>query len=236
MDAVPLNNYILVESLGEQKRTPGGLYLPDKVDQEPRWYRVLKPGPGLPDMFGNIQHLDYREGEYVYVFPHAIHKVNLRDYGERYPERDVLFLSEGDVLVRSNSPGELRFQPVGSYCVIRRIKLPEARTAGGIYLPDQSVPPPALAKVVAVGNGYRTAATGIYSLLNELFGQCVDPVRLRSVVREHVPLHVQPGDTVLVVATAPMKLRLEQFGLKQDDLYVVGELDILCVLRSEEAS
>lgn len=228
----PCNNYILVEGLEDQKRTPGGLYLPDRIDHEPRWYRVLKPGPGLPDIFGNIQMLDYHEGEYVYVFPHSIHKVNLRDYGAEYPEQDVLFLSEGDVLVRSESPGELHLQPVGSYCVIRRIKLPEAKTAGGIYLPDSSVPPPALAKVVAVGSGYRTAATGIYSLLNELFGQQVDPARLRAAVQEHVPLHVKSGDTVLVVATAPMKLRLEQFGLRDDDLYVVGELDILCVLEA----
>lgn len=232
MNIEPCNNYILVESVDDAKRTAGGIYLPDRVQQEPRWYRVLEAGPGLPDMFGNIQSLDYRPGEYVYVFPHAIHKVNLRDYGPDYPERDVLFLSEGDVLVRSDSPGELSLQPVGSYCVIRRIQLPEPKTAGGIYLPDRATPPPALAKVVAVGSGYRTAATGIYSLLNELFG-AVSPERLRSAVKEHVPLKVKPGDTVLVVATAPMKLDLQQFGIEHKDLYVVGELDILCVLDVE---
>lgn len=231
MKVSPCNNYLLVESLEEQRKTPGGLYLPDRIDREPRWYRVLEVGPGLPDMFGNIQRLDYRAGEYVYVFPHAVHKVNLRDYGAEYEDREVTVLSEGDVLVRSESPSELRFQPVGSYCIIRRIELPENRTAGGIYLPDKSVPPPALAKVVAVGSGYRTAATGIYSLLNELFGRAIDPARLRESVKEHVPLHVQPGDTVLVVATAPMKLRLEQFGMEDKGLYVVGELDILCKLE-----
>ncbi|GIV21848.1 MAG: hypothetical protein KatS3mg023_3599 [Armatimonadota bacterium] len=231
MEIEAKNNYILVEDIGSVKRTAGGLYLPDRIDQEPRWFKVVQAGPGLPDMFGNIQRLDYQPGEYVYVFPHAVHQVNLKHYGPDYPDEQITFVSEGDVLVRSREPSSLQFQPVGSYCIIHKIQIPESRTAGGIYLPDQSVPPPSLAKVLAVGTGYRTAATGVFGLLAGMAG--LDVSRLRELVKEHVPLSVQPGDTVLIVSTAPMKLSLEQFGMKEV-YYIVGEADILAVLRSDE--
>jgi len=226
MQIYPLNNYILMESVSFERKTAGGLYLPDKIDDEARWYRVVQPGPGLPDMFGNTQRLDYKPGEYVYVFPHAVHKVNLKDYGEDYPDEEIIFVSEGDVLVRSKEPKELVFTPVGSYCIITKIKSPE-RTAGGIYLPDNSVPPPAIAKVVSVGTGYRTAAAGMLKLLAQLNAPDRDVTKL---IRESVPLNVQPGDTVLIVATAPMKLNLEPFGLK-NEYFIVGEADILCKLE-----
>ena len=227
MEISPLNNYILLEPVSFERKTSGGLYLPDKTaDDEARWFKVIKPGPGLPDMFGNIQGLDYEAGEYIYVFPHAVHKVNLKDYGEGYPDKEIVFVSEGDVLVRSKNPSELVFTPVGSYCIITRMKSPD-RTAGGIYLPDKSVPPPALAKVVAVGTGYRTAATGILKLLGELNAPGKDITKL---IKESVPLNVKPGDTVLIVATAPMKLNLEPFGLK-NEYFIVGEADILCKLE-----
>jgi len=234
MQIEPKNNYLLVEQEELPKHTAGGIYLPDKIDQEPRWYRVVEIGPGLPDMFGNIQRLDYKPGEYVYVFPHAVHKVNLRDYGTEYPDKEVLFLSEGDVLVRSDHPSELQFKPVGSYCIIRTIKLPEPKTAGGIYLPDKSVPPPSLARVVAVGSGYRTAATGFLQILTQALSPKAVPEHVAGLIREHVPLHVKPNDLVLVVATAPMKLKLDQFGIHDDNLFVIGELDILCTLQPGE--
>jgi co-chaperonin GroES (HSP10) len=225
MEVHPLNNYILLEPASLERKTPGGLYLPDKIDEDARWFRVIKAGPGLPDMFGNIQRLDYEPGEYVYVFPHAVHKVNLKDYGP-YPDEEITFVSEGDVLVRSKDPKQLLFTPVGSYCIITKIKSPE-RTAGGIYLPDKSVPPPAIAKVVSVGTGYRTAAAGMLKLMAQLNAPDRDVTKL---IRESVPLNVQPGDTVLIVATAPMKLNLEPFGLK-NEYFIVGEADILCKLE-----
>ncbi len=217
-----LNNYILVEPAETAKQTAGGIYLPDRIDKDPRWLKVREVGPGLPDMFGNIQELGYRPGEWVYVLPHAIHKANLRDYGLH--DEELWFVSEGDVLIRSDEPTSMALRPVGSYVVIKRIEMPK-QTAGGIYLPDKSVPPPMLAKVVAVGSGYRTAATGFLNIMARLLGHEIS----LDYIRESVPLHVSEGDTVLVVATAPMAIKLEQFGL-ESDLYLVGEADILAVL------
>lgn len=234
MELQPLNNYLIVEPVQSEK-TPGGIILAQSVDNRPRWYRVVSVGPGLADMFANRQKPEVAPGEYIYVFPYAVHTVRLKDYGfDEDGEHHVV--SEGDVLVRSSNPAALDLRPVGAYLIVERVHLPENRTAGGIYLPDKAVPPPALATVRAVGSGYRTAANGFIKALVEAVGRVsnredwvVVIEALEQVMREHVRLSVEPGDTIVVVNTAPLELNLETFGIDQK-FHIVGEGDVLAVL------
>jgi chaperonin GroES len=101
---------------------------------------------------------------------------------------------------KTTSKGELKLQPLGDRVVIERDEA-EAKTAGGIVLPDTAKDKPTRGTVVSVGDG---------RLMNN---------------GNRAPLQVKVGDKVLFSSYAG-----DTFKLADRELVLMREEDILAVL------
>jgi chaperonin GroES len=151
------NNYLLIKLIKSKNEQQSGLYLPDKALDKPRWGYVLSIGEGLVDIYGNQFKPEFEPGELVYFMKHAPEKVDYSDMG--LPE-DLYIISEGDVYIKVKVAAEedVTIIPLGNYILIEPIEESVQKvTPGGIILPDQVVERPTKGKVLAVGQGQRTA-------------------------------------------------------------------------------
>jgi len=96
---------------------------------------------------------------------------------------------------------DLKLQPLGDRVVVRR-ESSEAKTAGGIVLPDSAKEKPSRGVVVSVGNG---------KLLDD---------------GSRGQLQVKPNDRVLFTAWAG-----ETFKVSEEELLLMREEDILAILE-----
>ncbi len=96
---------------------------------------------------------------------------------------------------------DLKLQPLGDRVVVRR-ESSEAKTAGGIVLPDSAKEKPSRGVIVSVGNG---------KLLDD---------------GTRGTLQVKPNDRVLFTAWAG-----ETFKVSDDELLLMREEDILAILE-----
>ena len=96
---------------------------------------------------------------------------------------------------------ELKLQPLGDRVVVRR-ESSEAKTAGGIVLPDSAKEKPSRGVVVSVGNG---------KMLDD---------------GSRGTLQVKPNDRVLFTAWAG-----ETFKVSDEELLLMREEDILAILE-----
>jgi chaperonin GroES len=99
----------------------------------------------------------------------------------------------------------MKFRPLQDRVLIRRIEA-EAKTAGGIIIPDTAQEKPMEGEVVAVGPGARG-----------------EDGTLR-------PLDVKPGDRVLFGKWSGTEIKLDS-----EDLIIVKESDIMGVLEGRPA-
>jgi chaperonin GroES len=97
--------------------------------------------------------------------------------------------------------GPTKLQPLGDRVVVQREEA-EAKTAGGIVLPDSAKDKPSRGKVISVGEG---------KLLDN--GQRSTP-------------QVKVGDRVLFTSYAP-----DQFKIGEQELLLMREEDILAVIE-----
>jgi chaperonin GroES len=102
---------------------------------------------------------------------------------------------------KKSSSSSLKLQPLGDRVVVEREES-EARTAGGILLPDSAKDKPARGVVISVGEG-RLSGDG-----------------------KRVPLQVKPGDRVVFTSYAG-----EQFKVGDDELILMREDEILAVIE-----
>lgn len=93
-------------------------------------------------------------------------------------------------------------RPLHDRLIVKR-KEPELKTAGGIVIPDSAGEKPEQGVVVAIGPGRRTDQ-----------GQ-------------HVPLIVQPGDTVLFGKYSGQTVKLDG-----EELLVIREEDVLAIVEA----
>ena len=95
----------------------------------------------------------------------------------------------------------MKFRPLHDRVVIRRVDA-EAKTAGGIFIPDTAQEKPMEGEIVAVGPGARDEKGTI------------------------VPLDVKPGDRILFGKWSGTEIKLDG-----EDLLIMSESDIMGVLE-----
>jgi len=94
----------------------------------------------------------------------------------------------------------MRLRPLQDRVLIRRVE-PEAKTAGGIFIPDAVQEKPLQGEVVAIGPGARNKDGTL------------------------LPMAVKPGDRVLFAKWSGTEVKLEG-----DELMIMNETDIMGVL------
>lgn len=244
-----LHNYLRIEIIEPANLTAGGLALPDRAMSQPRWGRVLEVGPGAPDITGRLLPVPFQPGDLVYFFAHAPVECDLTDLDSE--QGTSYFVSEGDVLLRLPPDAPLDpetilqyLRPAGNWCLIELIDPPERRSSGGIILPDNAKRKPVFAKVIAPGEGLRTMAASLTSLLNRellellksrLPAPCssiVDDFRseLESRLPTVAPLSVQAGDIVILIPGRASELDLSDLGIHRK-YHLIQEGDILKIYR-----
>jgi chaperonin GroES len=87
----PLHDRVLVERVGEEEKSKGGILIPDTAKEKPIQGRVLAVGPGKLDEKGKARPLDVRKGDRVLFGKYAGTEIRL-DGNER------LILREEDIL------------------------------------------------------------------------------------------------------------------------------------------
>ena len=65
MKVRPLHDRVLVQRIGEEETTAGGIIIPDTAKEKPSQGKVLAVGPGTRDEAGKLQPLDVRKGNTV---------------------------------------------------------------------------------------------------------------------------------------------------------------------------
>ena len=99
----------------------------------------------------------------------------------------------------------MKLRPLHDRVVVRRIE-PEAKTSGGIIIPDTAKEKPGEGEIVAVGPGKRDEAGKLF------------------------PLDVKPGDRVLFGKWSGTEIKVDG-----EDLMVMNEADILGVIAQAGA-
>lgn len=89
----PLDDRLLVQTAGTEKRTPGGLFIPDTVaDVSGNLHGyVVSIGRGHQNKKGHILPMDVKLGDKIVFAEHAGTKINIQN-------QDLIILREGDVL------------------------------------------------------------------------------------------------------------------------------------------
>jgi chaperonin GroES len=89
----PLGNYVVIKLIEEkEKKSQGGIILPDQVREKPQLAKVVAAGPGLTDMMtGKPVPMSVADGDVVLINKFACQKMELPD-GSTYA-----LIGEGDV-------------------------------------------------------------------------------------------------------------------------------------------
>lgn len=88
----PLDNRVIIQLQGVSDRTPGGLYIPDMVQERPNQGQVVAVGPGHRDAKGRFHPLDVQLGDVVMFGRHAGTEFALSE------QNDLLLLREDEIL------------------------------------------------------------------------------------------------------------------------------------------
>ncbi len=87
----PLHNRILIQRLGEETKTAGGLFIPDTAKEKPQKGKVVAVGKGRVTEDGKVLPLEVKKGDNVLFSKYSGTEIKLD--GEEY-----LMISEEDVL------------------------------------------------------------------------------------------------------------------------------------------
>jgi len=61
----PLQDYVLIEPLEEEKKSKGGIVLPDTAEKEPQQGKVIAVGPGKRLSSGKVSEMGIKKGDIV---------------------------------------------------------------------------------------------------------------------------------------------------------------------------
>jgi len=146
-----INNYVTVEMIKEPKKPTGQFILPDTIEKNPRWGKVLSAGDGVPDLGGHISPLDVAVGDLIYIAAHGKERIpteTLED-GDGMPE--IHCCSVMDVMGKMV---EGKFIPLGAYIAIDKIEA--ATEKSGFKLADSMRANPNFGVVKTLGLGWKT--------------------------------------------------------------------------------
>ena len=87
----PLQDRVLVRRVEPEKKTPGGIFIPDTAQEKPAEGEVVAVGPGVRDEQGKLHPLDVRSGDRVLFGKWSGTEIKLD--GE-----DLMMMKESDLL------------------------------------------------------------------------------------------------------------------------------------------
>ena len=87
----PLGDRVVVRRLKEDQKTPGGIIIPDTVQEKPQEGEVVSVGPGAPDNNGKLIPTSVKAGDYVLFGKWSGTEVKLD--GE-----ELLIMKESDIM------------------------------------------------------------------------------------------------------------------------------------------
>jgi chaperonin GroES len=87
----PLHDRIIVERLEEDRKTPGGIVIPDTVSEKPSMGKVVYAGPGKTDDNGKLIPLGVKVGARVLFGKYSGQEFKLDG-------KDLLHMREDDII------------------------------------------------------------------------------------------------------------------------------------------
>ena len=87
----PLGDKVIVEVLGAQDKTRGGLYVPDSAQEKPQEAKVLAVGSGKVLPNGKVSPSEIKEGDKVLFGKYSGNEIKL-------DVKDYLIINQDDVL------------------------------------------------------------------------------------------------------------------------------------------
>jgi len=90
MKIKPLNDRVIVKRVEEEKKTAGGIIIPDSAKEKPQEGRVIAAGPGKLDETGKRIPLDVKEGDRILFSKWAGTEIKID--GEEH-----IFMKEDDI-------------------------------------------------------------------------------------------------------------------------------------------
>ncbi|QHS08735.1 co-chaperone GroES [Sinimarinibacterium sp. NLF-5-8] len=91
MNLRPLNDRVIVKRLEEEKKSAGGIIIPDSAAEKPARGEVLAVGPGKKDDDGDVIPMDVKKGDVVLFGKYSGTEVKVDG-------QDVLVMREDDIL------------------------------------------------------------------------------------------------------------------------------------------
>jgi chaperonin GroES len=98
----PLHDRVAVRRIEEEKKTAGGIIIPDTVQEKPMQGEVIAVGPGVRDESGKLVPLDVKKGDLVLFGKWSGTEVKIE--GEELAimkESDIFGIIEGKALARA---------------------------------------------------------------------------------------------------------------------------------------
>jgi chaperonin GroES len=87
----PLGDRVVVRRVAEDQKTPGGIIIPDTVQEKPQEGEVISVGPGAPDNNGKLVPTTVKAGEYVLFGKWSGTEVKIDG-------QDLLIMKESDIM------------------------------------------------------------------------------------------------------------------------------------------
>jgi len=91
MSLRPLHDRVIVKRLEEEKKSAGGILIPDSAAEKPTRAEVIAVGPGKRSDDGKVQPVDVKKGDIVLIGKYSGSEI--KDGGE-----DLVVLREDDIL------------------------------------------------------------------------------------------------------------------------------------------
>ena len=91
MKIKPLNDRVLVIRTEDEKKTKGGIIIPDTAKEKPQKGRVVAVGPGKMGEDGKRLPIDVKVGDHVIFSKYAASEIKIDDI-------EHLFMKETDIL------------------------------------------------------------------------------------------------------------------------------------------
>lgn len=91
MKIKPMNDRVLVLRMEEEKKTPGGIIIPDTAKEKPQEGKVISVGPGKTDETGKRTPLEVKAGDRVLFSKYGGTEIKIDGV-------EHLFLREDDIL------------------------------------------------------------------------------------------------------------------------------------------
>ncbi len=92
MPIKPLADRVIVEALGAEEKTAGGIYIPDNAKEKPQKGKVVAVGPGkASETTGQLIQMEVKTGDTVLYGKYSGTEVNVDD-------KDYLIMRESDIL------------------------------------------------------------------------------------------------------------------------------------------